>query len=93
MQLTLGMADYGLVMSILNKNLSEGFHEFPPTPEERKVPEVPVRSGNYKTNHPPFGLSPSKLDNLPSMPKVFDKLKFSFQFDGVTINLLEGNIW
>lgn len=93
MQLTLGMADYGLVMSILNKNLSEGAHEFPPVPEERKVPEVPVRSGNYQTRNPSLIMAPSNMDNMPATSKAYDKLKFSFQFDGVTINLLEGNIW
>lgn len=86
------MADYGLVMSILNKNLSEGSHEFPPVPEERKVPEVPVRSGNYQTRNPSFIMAPSNMDNMPATSKAYDKLKFSFQFDGVTINLLEGNI-
>lgn len=88
MQLSLGMADYGLIMAILNKNLSEGASEFPPA-QEPEQKEIPSRSGTYSIN--PSRLSQLNSDTMHQSSKAYDKLKFNFQFDGVTINLLEGN--
>lgn len=95
LQLTLGMADYALVMAILNKNLAEGVDEFPPMEFEEPVqPQVqvveahrgsglnfPVDSTRWTTEH----LMVATRSGL-----IYDTLKFNFQFDGVVINLLEG---
>ncbi|XP_062132408.1 intermembrane lipid transfer protein Vps13 isoform X1 [Drosophila sulfurigaster albostrigata] len=82
-ELTLFMDDYALVMSILNHNLSEGNAEFPP--EEVKAPEKPLPEARRTRT------TEDRVQSLitPVVEKVYEKLKFNFQFDGVTINLME----
>ncbi|XP_034479091.1 vacuolar protein sorting-associated protein 13 isoform X2 [Drosophila innubila] len=86
-ELTLFMDDYALVMSILNRNLSEGNAEFPPEDTQvqdnkpRALPQSEIRRARSTT---------ASTIAKPA-EKVYEKLKFNFQFDGVIINLMEGD--
>ncbi|XP_017837309.1 vacuolar protein sorting-associated protein 13 isoform X2 [Drosophila busckii] len=83
-ELTLFANDYALVMSILNRNLTEGQDEFPPDKD-------------FDAAKPAAAAVPSStsIDSRPSShavsseAKVYETLKFNFQFDGVIINLME----
>ncbi|EDW02215.1 vacuolar protein sorting-associated protein 13 [Drosophila grimshawi] len=84
-ELTLFMDDYALVMSILNRNLSEGQKEFPPPPAapQPAKPSQPAVSEQRRTRTSPT------TTVLPT-EKIYESLKFNVQFDGVIINLMEG---
>ncbi|XP_030555732.1 vacuolar protein sorting-associated protein 13 [Drosophila novamexicana] len=82
-ELTLFMDDYALVMSILSRNLGEGVREFPP--REPAFIEKPSMASMYSESRPTQSARPSPI--LPE--KIFETLKFNFQFDGVVINLME----
>jgi len=81
------MDDYALVMSILNRNLSEGNAEFPPedTQVQDNKPRVLPQSEIRRTR------STTASTTATPAEKVYEKLKFNFQFDGVIINLMEGD--
>lgn len=80
------MDDYALVMSILSRNLGEGVREFPP--REPAFIEKPSMASMYSESRPTQSARPSPI--LPE--KIFETLKFNFQFDGVVINLMEGKL-
>lgn len=93
LQLTLGMADYALVMSILNKNLAEGADEFPPIEVEEPVhTQAPVAASRANELNFPVDSTRWTTEHLATTVtsgQIYDTLKFNFQFDGVVINLLE----
>ncbi|KAM8714231.1 hypothetical protein ACLKA7_014379 [Drosophila subpalustris] len=86
-ELTLFMDDYALVMSILNRNLSEGNAEFPP--EDAPVPDKPRPLPQSESIRRTRSTTTGSAIDKP-VEKVYEKLKFNFQFDGVIINLMEG---
>ncbi|KAH8307603.1 hypothetical protein KR044_004766 [Drosophila immigrans] len=84
-ELTLFMEDYALVMAILNHNLSEGNAELP---DEVTAPEKP-REASADSKRPQSAVDRATVAIAPVVEKVYEKLKFNFQFDGVIINLME----
>ncbi|XP_017078120.1 vacuolar protein sorting-associated protein 13 [Drosophila eugracilis] len=85
-ELTLFSDDYALVMMILNRNLSEGLDEFPPS--EEPPPEPTNRAESRRHSH---GERVSRtIEAIPKREKIHESIKFNLQFDGVIINLMEG---
>ncbi|XP_034653735.1 vacuolar protein sorting-associated protein 13 [Drosophila subobscura] len=87
-ELTLFADDYALVMSILNRNLNEGVQEFPPRDDPPPTQPSPTRASvltDGRSTRKPSFQAPTLLKN----EKIYEVLKFNFQFDGVIINLME----
>ncbi|XP_026840774.1 vacuolar protein sorting-associated protein 13 [Drosophila persimilis] len=87
-ELTLFSDDYALVMSILNRNLNEGVQEFPPRDDPPPTQPSPTRASvlaeGRGTRKHSFLVTPMLKNE-----KIYEVLKFNFQFDGVIINLME----
>lgn len=79
------MDDYALIMSIVQKNLTEGVDEFPP--KEVEIREPPTQSAR-RTGTITGTTTAVQISDDPL--KVCESLKLNFQFDGVIINLMEG---
>ncbi|XP_058986884.1 intermembrane lipid transfer protein Vps13 [Musca domestica] len=99
-ELNLFTDDYGLIMSILNRNMSEGANEFPnvaaaappPTPlaappksPTSSIPKTPVDSPAKKAVDQ--FKEKMRLKSI-EQERVCEQFKFNFQLDGVVINLM-----
>ncbi|XP_052841610.1 intermembrane lipid transfer protein Vps13 [Drosophila gunungcola] len=84
-ELTLFTDDYALVMMILNHNINEGLDEFPPNEEATPEPKQPTQRRSSRVDRTPRAVTAS-----PKRDKIHESMKFNFQFDGVIINLMEG---
>ncbi|EDW71988.1 uncharacterized protein Dwil_GK10679 [Drosophila willistoni] len=86
-ELTLFTDDYALIMSILNRNLSEGLDEFPPI--EKAPPKSPTRKTLDTRSTVRHLITRQSTLSLAKNKRINESLKFNFQFDGVIINLME----
>ncbi|KMY92020.1 vacuolar protein sorting-associated protein 13 [Drosophila simulans] len=84
-ELTLFADDYALVMLVLNRNLNEGLEEFPPSEEAPQQAQVRPERRNSRA-----GRLSRTVQVSPKREKIHESIKFNFQFDGVVINLMEG---
>ncbi|XP_059226468.1 intermembrane lipid transfer protein Vps13 [Stomoxys calcitrans] len=101
-ELNLFKDDYGLIMSILNRNMSEGANEFPSVAAPAAATTaaaVPPKSPTNSQSLPKSPLeSPAKkaVDQLKDkmlkkkveQERISEQFKFNFQLDGVVINLM-----
>ncbi|XP_055373962.1 intermembrane lipid transfer protein Vps13 [Condylostylus longicornis] len=103
---TLHEEDYRLVMSILDKNLSEGLQEFetksavvasPPREKQIAVADIhsPAASPDAKEKSAKHkvGVIETIAEEVSEekLTLIKDQLRFNFQFDGVIINFLDSN--
>lgn len=99
-ELNLYADDYALLMSILNNNLSEGQNEFETVAAKVSKPDEVVVEIHQKADvrqstdgksprHKPS--SAKSLQPTSDKQKIYEQFRFSFQFDGVIVNLFQAN--
>lgn len=96
-ELNLFMDDYGLIMSILNRNMNEGANEFPnlaaAPASSSQTPKSPFASPQRTPQDSPAKKAVDQLKDKMRLKKIerekiSEQFKFNFQFDGVVINLM-----
>lgn len=86
--LTLTMLDYQLILSILDKNLSEGTDIYQPV---EIVEVVEVKDETKSVVGDLAALTRVTVTSLEPQ-KVYETMRFNFQFDGVNINLISNDM-